>query len=91
MAMMTINAIAFLCSEREVFREFGDAAEAVGRRDGNSGFQGLLGIKFELDFHYRLARGCRSIDDKLSIQKSSIGGNQYLAYLWESGWLSLYI
>jgi hypothetical protein len=27
----------------------------------------------------------------LSLQKSSIGGNQYLAYLWESGWLSLYI
>jgi hypothetical protein len=25
---------------------------------------------------------CRFIDDKLSIQKSSIGGNQYLAYLW---------
>jgi hypothetical protein len=31
------------------------------------------------------------LETRLTLQKSSIGGNQYLAYLWESGWLSLYI
>ena len=43
-------------SEREVPREFGDAAEAVGNRNGDSGFGSLFSIKFELDFHYRVAR-----------------------------------
>ena len=43
-------------SEREVPCEFGDAAEAVGRCHGDSGFGGLFRIKFELDFHHRFAQ-----------------------------------
>ncbi len=74
-----------------MLRVFGDAAEAVGGRDGDSGFRSLLSIKFELDFNHRLRRRCRFIENKLSIQKSSIGGNQYLAYLWGRESKLLYI
>jgi hypothetical protein len=40
-------------SELGTLREFGDTAEAVGGRDGDSGFGSLFSIKFELDFHRR--------------------------------------
>ncbi len=58
-------------------------------RNGNSGFGGLVGIKFELDFH------CRGPDeavdlDNLGMKKSRIGGTQYLDYLWELGELPVY-
>jgi hypothetical protein len=58
-------------------------------RDGNSGFGGLVGIKFKLDFH------CQGLEeavysDNLGMKKSSIGGKQYLDYLWELGELPVY-
>ncbi len=74
-----------------IIQVFGFAAEAVGSHDGNGSFSSLLGIKFELDFHRRLRQRSQKNDNNLSIQKSSIGGNQYLDYLWESNVLLWYI
>jgi hypothetical protein len=57
--------------------------------DGNSGFGGLVGIKFKLDFN------CQGLEeavdlDNLGMKKSRIGGKQYLDYLWELGELPVY-
>ena len=57
--------------------------------DGNSGFGGLVGIKFELDFHCWGPE--EAVDsDNLGMKKSRIGGKQYLDYLWELGELLVY-
>jgi hypothetical protein len=55
-------------------------------RNGNIGFVRLFGIKFKLDFHCRGRRQPSiwlELEKLLGIKKSSIGGNQYLVYLWE--------
>ncbi len=57
--------------------------------DGNSGFGGLVGIKFELDLHRQ--GPVEAVDlDNLGTKKSRIGGKQYLDYLWELGELPVY-
>jgi hypothetical protein len=71
------------------FAVFGDTAERVCGSDGDGGTDSLVGIKLELDFHCRGAMVRR--ENKLSMKKSSIGGKQYLAYLWELGELPDYI
>ena len=65
------------------FGGFGYAGESVSAGDGHGGFRGFFGVKLELDFHCRgeLAAGDSERIDKLSMKKSSIGGNQYLVYL----------
>ena len=39
--------------ELRVLGAFGDSSESVGSRDCNCSSGGLVGIKFELDFHCR--------------------------------------
>jgi hypothetical protein len=73
------------------FTVFGDKAERVSGGDGNGSAGSLVSIKLELDFHCREAMVCRKEEDKLSMKKSSIGGKQYLAYLWELNELPVYI
>ena len=65
------------------FAVFGDMAARIRGSNGNSGTGSLVGIMLELDFHCRgeLAAGDSERIDKLSMKKSSIGGNQYLDYL----------
>ncbi len=57
--------------------------------DGNSGFGGLVGIKFKLDFYCRGPEEAANLDN-LGMKKSRIGGKQYLDYLWELGELPVY-
>ena len=62
---------------------FGDSGESVSAGDCHGGFCGFFSVKLKLDFHCRgeLAAGDLERIDKLSMKKSSIGGNQYLVYL----------
>jgi hypothetical protein len=65
-----------------VLRAFGDSPESVGSRNRDGGSNGLIGIKFELDFHCRKQQnGPETAWDNLGMKKSSIGGKQYLDYL----------
>jgi hypothetical protein len=63
--------------ELRVHGAFGDLFESVGSRDCDCSSGGLVGIKFELDFH------CQERDWRgyLGMKKSSIDGKQYLDYL----------
>ncbi len=73
------------------FAVFRDTAERVSGGDGDGSSGSLVGTKLELDFHCRWAMVRQEAEDKLSMKKSSIGGKQYLAYLWKLGELPVYI
>ena len=68
-----------------------ETAECIHSGNGNGSMGCFVSIKLELDFHCRGAMVCRREGDKQSMKKSSIGGKQYLAYLWELGELLIYI
>jgi hypothetical protein len=63
--------------------------KCVRSRNGNSGFGGLVGIKFKLDFHCRGPEEAVNLNN-LGMKKSRIVGKQYLDYLWELGELPVY-
>ncbi len=67
-----------------VLGAFRNASKCVGSHDHDCGSGSLIGIKFELDFHCRGEQeGPEVVADwiDLGINKSSIGGKQYLDYL----------
>ncbi len=67
-----------------VLGAFRNTSDCVGSRICNGGSGSLIGIKFELDFHCRGEQGGpKAAADwiNLGIEKSSIGGKQYLDYL----------
>ncbi len=78
-----------------VLDAFRNMSKCKGNCDRDGGSGNLIGIKFELDFHCcRDQGGPNAAADQINLgmKKSSIGGNQYLDYLWDSrGTLMLHL